>query len=86
MDTRIDRSLDRKLDRLADELAKAIVSLPYEDEDLLWHRFREVVVDRLSELREAPVRQALDELQSRGIDLQILARLASERLQAAAEQ
>jgi hypothetical protein len=50
------------------------------DRDLLWQQFRDVVVAHTKELEEAPVRDALDEMQRRGLSLDVVARVVHEKL------
>ena len=59
-------------------LAKAMVTS--HDRDLLWQRFHELVVATAAELEEAPVRDAIDEIERRGLRLDVVARVVQQRL------
>jgi hypothetical protein len=58
--------------------AKAMVTS--NNRDLLWRRFHELVVATAAELEEAPVRDAIDELERRGLSLDVVARVVQQRL------
>jgi hypothetical protein len=72
----------RGIDPLAEQavglLAKAMVTS--RDRDALWQRFRDHVVAEAKELEEAPIREALDEMEQRGLKLDAVARVVGERL------
>jgi hypothetical protein len=70
--------MDPLAEQAATLLAKAMVTS--RDRDLLWERFRELVVGTAAELEEAPVRDALDEMERRGLRMDVVARLVRERL------
>jgi hypothetical protein len=59
-------------------LSEAIVTSP--DRALLWKRFHELVVVTVGELEEAPVREAIDEIERRGLRLDVVARVVQQRL------
>jgi hypothetical protein len=71
-----------KIDPLAEQaatlLAKAMVT--GHDRELLWQEFRDLVVAHTKELEEAPVREALDEMERRGLSLDVVARVVHEKL------
>jgi hypothetical protein len=71
-----------KIDPLAEQaatlLAKAMVT--GHDRELLWQEFRDLVVAQTKELEEAPVRQALDEMERQGLSLDVVARVVHEKL------
>jgi hypothetical protein len=70
--------MDPLAEQAATLLANAMVTS--RDRDLLWERFRELVVGTAAELEEAPVRDALDEMERRGLRMDVVARLVRERL------
>ena len=59
-------------------LAKAMVRS--RDRDLLWEHFREIVVVTAAELEEAPARDAVNEMERRGLKLDVVARVVQQRL------
>src|SRR5690242_21928782 len=63
-------------------LARAMVAT--RDRQALWSAFRVLVAEHLQRLEEGPAREALDELERRGVNLELLARLAEERHRASA--
>jgi hypothetical protein len=71
-----------KIDPLAEQaatlLAKAMVTS--HDRELLWQEFRDLVVAHTKELEEAPVREALDEMERQGLSLDVVARVVHEKL------
>ena len=71
-----------KIDPLAEQaatlLAKAMVT--GHDRELLWQEFRDLVVAQTKELEEAPVREALDEMERQGLSLDVVARVVHEKL------
>jgi hypothetical protein len=70
--------IDPLAQQAATLLAKAMVT-SY-DRDLLWQRFHELVVATAAELEEAPVRDAIDEIERRGLRLDVVARVLQQRL------
>lgn len=78
------RPIDPLVERAADLLTRAMVAS--RDRETLWSEFRAMVVEQLARLDEAPVRDALDELERRGVNLELLARLAEERHRALIER
>jgi hypothetical protein len=70
--------IDPLAEQAATLLAKAMVSS--HDRDLLWQQFRDVVVAYTKELEEAPVRDVLEDLERRGLSLEVVARVIHERL------
>jgi hypothetical protein len=70
--------IDPLAEQAATLLAKAMVSS--HDRDLLWQQFRDVVVAYTKELEEAPVRDALEDLERRGLSLEVVARVIHDRL------
>jgi hypothetical protein len=74
-----------RLDPLADEaatmLAEALLQVHGDERELLWHLFRDRVAAQVKELEEAPVRQALDDLERRGLNLAVVARILDRRLE-----
>ncbi len=50
------------------------------DRELLWQEFRDLVVANTKELEEAPVREALDEMERQGLSLDVVARVVHEKL------
>ena len=43
-------------------------------------RFHELVVDQTRELEEAPIREALDQMERQGVRLEAVARVVRDRL------
>ena len=72
------QSLDPLAEQAASLLAKAMVTS--HERERLWQRFRDLVDATTTELEEAPVRDALDDLERRGLSLDVLARVVHERL------
>jgi hypothetical protein len=73
-----EHAIDPLAQQAATLLAKAMVTS--HDRDLLWQRFHELVVATAAELEEAPVRDALDEIERRGLRLDVVARVVQQRL------
>ncbi len=71
-------TIDPLAQQAATLLAKAMVTS--HDRDLLWQRFHELVVATAAELEEAPVRDAIDEIERRGLRLDVVARVVQQRL------
>lgn len=71
-------AVDPVVQKAATLLAEAMATS--RDRDLLWERFSELVVSTAAELEEAPVREAVDEMQRRGLDLDVVARVVQQRL------
>jgi hypothetical protein len=71
-------TIDPLAEQAATLLAKAMVTS--HDRDLLWQRFRDVVTAHTKELEEAPVRDALEDLERRGLSLDVVARVIHEKL------
>ncbi|HEX3330900.1 MAG TPA: hypothetical protein VHS27_13335 [Gaiellales bacterium] len=71
-------AIDPLAQQAATLLAKAMVTS--HDRELLWQRFRELVVATAAELEEAPVREAIDEIERRGLSLDVVARVVQQRL------
>jgi len=59
-------------------LAKAMVTC--HDRDLLWQQVRDRVVEQTKALEEAPVREALEDMERRGLSLDVVARVVHEKL------
>ena len=78
----VQNSARQVIDPLAEQaatlLAKAMVTS--HDRDLLWQQFHDVVVAHTKELEEAPVRDALEDLERRGLRLDVVARVIHEKL------
>jgi hypothetical protein len=72
------QSLDPLAEQAVTLLAKAMVTS--HDRELLWERFHDLVESTTLELEEAPVREALADLERRGLSLNVLARVVHERL------
>jgi hypothetical protein len=72
------QSIDPLAEQAATLLAKAMVSS--HDRELLWQQFRDLVVAYTKELEEAPVRDVLEDLERRGLSLEVVARVIHERL------
>ncbi len=72
------RNIDPLADQAATLLAKAMVTC--HDRDALWQEFREVVVAQTKDLEEAPVRDALEDMERRGLSLDVVARVVNEKL------
>lgn len=69
--------IDPLADQAATLLAKAMVSS--HDRDVLWQQFRDMVVAYTKALEEAPVRDALEDLERRGLSLEVVARVIHEK-------
>jgi len=65
---------------LSPELVASLSEPQVEPLDLLWDRFRELVVATAAELEEAPARDAVDEMERRGLKLDVVARVVQQRL------
>jgi hypothetical protein len=78
----IDKAERHAIDPLAEQaatlLAKAMVTS--HDRDELWQAFRDRVVQQAKALEEAPVREALEEMERRGLSLDVVARVVHEKL------
>jgi hypothetical protein len=72
------QAIDPLAQQAAMLLAKAMVTS--HDRDLLWQRFRDLVIATAAELEEAPVRDVIDEIERRGLSLDVLARVVQQRL------
>lgn len=72
------QAIDPLAQQAATLLAKAMVTS--HDRDLLWQRFHELVTATAAELEEAPVRDAIDEIERRGLSLDVVARVVQQRL------
>jgi hypothetical protein len=59
-------------------LARAMVTSS--NRELLWQRFHGLVVATVAELEEAPVRDAIEEIERRGVSLDVVARVVQQRL------
>ena len=70
--------IDPLAEQAANLLAKAMVTS--HDRDTLWERFHALVVDQTKELEEAPIREALDEMERQGLRLETVARVVRDRL------
>jgi hypothetical protein len=46
----------------------------------LWQHFHDLVVAQAKELEEAPIREALGEMERRGLSLDVIARVVHEKL------
>lgn len=71
-------AVDPVVQQAATLLAKAM--LTSRDRDLLWEGFYELVVGTAAELEEAPVRDAVEEMERRGLSLDVVARVVQQRL------
>jgi hypothetical protein len=72
------QAIDPLAQQAATLLAKAMVTS--QDRELLWQSFHELVVATAAELEEAPVRDAVDEIERRGLSLDVVARVVQQRL------
>jgi hypothetical protein len=70
--------IDPLAEQAANLLAKAMVTS--HDRDTLWERFHALVVEQTTELEEAPIREALDEMERQGVRLEAVARVVRDRL------
>jgi hypothetical protein len=71
-------AIDPLAQQAATLLAKAMVTS--DNRELLWQRFHERVEATAAELEEAPVREAIEEIQRRGLSLDLVARVVQKRL------
>jgi hypothetical protein len=71
-------AVDPRVQQAATLLAKAMVTS--RDHALLWERFQERVRGAAAELEEAPVRDAVAEMERRGLSLDVVARVVQEQL------
>src|SRR3954462_6502340 len=72
------QAIDPLAEKAATLLAKAMFRS--RNRDLLWQRFYELVVATATELEEAPVRDAIEEIERRGLSLDVVARVVQQRL------
>ena len=72
------RGIDPLAEQAANLLAKAMVTS--RDRHVLWERFHSLVVDEVTELEEAPIREALEAMERQGIRLEAVARVVNHRL------
>jgi hypothetical protein len=72
------RGIDPLAEQAANLLAKAMVTS--RDRDALWARFHSLVIDEVTELEEAPIREALEAMERQGIRLEAVARVVKDRL------
>lgn len=72
------QAIDPLAEQAAILLAKAMVTS--RNRNLLWQRFHELVVATAAELEEAPVRDAIQEIERRGLSLDVVARVVQQRL------
>ncbi len=72
------RGIDPLAEQAANLLAKAM--LTSRDRDALWECFHALVVDDVTELEEAPIREALEAMERQGIRLEAVARVVNDRL------
>jgi hypothetical protein len=70
--------IDPLAEQAANLLAKAMVTS--HDRDTLWEGFHALVVEQTKELEEAPIREALDEMERQGVRLEAVARVVRDRL------
>jgi hypothetical protein len=79
----INRERQHQMDpRVADAaklLAEFLVSGQAADRDGAWEAFCDLVVDQVQASEEALISQALDDLQGRGISVELVARMANQR-------
>ena len=71
-------AIDPLAEQAATLLAKAMVTS--HDREDLWQQFHGLVLAQAKELEEAPVREALGELERRGLSLDVIARVVHEKL------
>jgi hypothetical protein len=78
----VDKAERHAIDPLAEQgatlLAKAMVTS--HDRDELWQQFRDRVAQQTRELEEGPVREALEDMERRGLSLDVVARVVHEKL------
>ena len=72
------RGIDPLARQAANLLAEAMVMS--HDRDALLKRFHSLVVDEVTELEEAPIREALEAMEHQGIRLEAVARVVNDRL------
>jgi len=72
------QAIDPLAAQAATLLASAMVTS--HDRELLWQRFYELVVAIATDLEEAPVRDAIEEIERRGVSLDVVARVVQQRL------
>jgi phosphoglycolate phosphatase-like HAD superfamily hydrolase len=78
VDTVQHAAIDPLAGQAATLLAKAMVTA--DDRNALWQHFRDLVEEQTKEIEETPVREALDDLVRRGVELGVVARVVHERL------
>jgi TPP-dependent pyruvate/acetoin dehydrogenase alpha subunit len=78
VDTAHQAAIDPLAAQASTLLAKAMVTA--DDRNALWQRFRDLVDEQTREIEESPVREALDDLVRRGVELGVVARVVHERL------
>jgi hypothetical protein len=71
-------AIDPLAEQAATLLAKAMVTSHEREE--LWQQFHDLVVAHAKDLEEAPVREALGELERQGLSLDVIARVVHEKL------
>ena len=71
-------AIDPLAQQAATLLAKAMVTS--HDRERLWQQFHELVVATAAELEEAPVREAIEEIERQGLSLDVVARVVRKRL------
>ena len=71
-------AIDPLAEQAASLLAKAMVTSHQRDQ--LWQQFRDLVVEQTKALEEAPIREALEEMERRGLSLDVVARVVHEKL------
>jgi hypothetical protein len=78
----VENAQHHHIDPLAEQAATLLVKamVTSQDRGLLWQQFRDVVVAHTKQLEEAPVRDALDEMERRGLSLDVVARVVHEKL------
>jgi hypothetical protein len=72
------RGIDPLAEQAATLLAKAMVTS--RNREALWERFHLLVVEEVSELEEAPIREALEAMERQGIRLEAVARVVNDRI------
>jgi len=71
-------AIDPLAEQAATLLAKAMVTS--HDREDLWQQFHGLVLQQAKDLEEAPVREALGELERQGLSLDVIARVVHEQL------
>ena len=71
-------AIDPLAEQAATLLAKAMVTS--HDREDLWQHFHDLVVAQAKELEEGPIREALGEMERRGLSLDVIARVVHEKL------